>query len=214
MRVSRRMQTKIFTIQKSDTVEKAQTMMAVNNIRHLPVLEKSRLVGIISDRDIRGVLIPQRSGKEGGGKGAFYLPRDVKVDEAMTPEPLFVEPGSDIEEAARLLYMNKIGCLPVMEKNKVVGIITDYDILWVFSEIMGVLESSCRLDVTIGDDPDGFEKVTEIILKHKGKIISVGMLPIKGKKKNVYSYRLKNCETKAIIAGLKEAGYKVRDEVG
>jgi acetoin utilization protein AcuB len=190
------MQRKIFTIQHDETVEMAQTKMVVNSIRHLPVMDGGRLVGIISDRDVRGVLIPQRG--NGGKKSnqTFYLPRDVKV-----------------EEAARLLVTHKIGCLPVVDKGKVVGIITDTDILWVFCEIMGVLESSSRIDITLGRDPQAMEKATEIIRKNDGRIISVGIHPNSGKRKKIYSFRLKSCDTGPIVAGLEKAGYKVQDEV-
>lgn len=207
------MQKKIFTIQKDDPVERAQTMMAVHGIRHLPVLDGRRLVGILSDRDIRGVLIPQRLAGPAKKSGAFYLPRDVTVEEAMSPDPLWVKPGNDIEEAARLLIKNKIGCLPVVDGGKVVGIITDTDILWAFSEIMGVLESSSRVDVTLGRDPRALEKATEIIRKNRGRIISVGILPGKGRGKNVYSFRLKSCNTAPIVSALEEAGLKVKDEL-
>jgi len=214
MKVRRRMQTKIFTIQKDEPVEKAQTLMAMHNIRHLPVLDGNRLVGILSDRDVRGVLIPHRLSGSKTCQSAFYLPRDVKVEEAMSPDPLSVAPGSDIEEAARILMKNKIGCLPVVEGNKVVGIITDTDILWVFSEIMGVLESTSRIDVTLGGDPRGLERATEIIRRSKGRIISIGMMPNSGKRGKVFSFRLKSCDTTPIAAALEEAGYKVKDELG
>lgn len=215
MKVSRRMQKKIITIQKDETVERAQTLMAVNGIRHLPVLNGTRLVGILSDRDIRGILIPQRFTSSYKGNGnSFYLPGDVKVQEAMSADPLTVEPGSDIEEAARLLVTNKIGCLPVVDREKVVGIITETDILWVFSEIMGVLESSSRVDVTLGDSPKALEKATEIIRRNEGRIISVGILPNSVDDRKIYSFRLKSCDTAPIVAGLKKAGFGVKDELG
>jgi len=211
------MQRKIFTVQQEDTVEQAQTLMAVNNIRHLPVLEGRNLVGILSERDIRGVLIPHRVSGTGKNGQAFYLSRDVKVEEAMTGDPLWVTPESDIEEAARLLVHNKIGCLPVIDEGAVVGIITDTDILQVFSQIMGVLEASSRVDIELGKDPRALEKATEIIRKNNGSIISVGILPgpAKGKKgKSVYSFRLKSCDTDPIVKGLRKAGYAVKDEIG
>ncbi len=214
MKVSRRMQRKIHTVQKGETVERAHTIMAVNNIRHLPVLDGERLVGILSDRDIRGVLIPHNFSPSGKNSSTFYLPRDVKVQEAMTPEPIWVRPGSDIEEAARLLVTHKIGGLPVVDRGRVVGIITETDILWVFCEIMGVLESSCRVDVALGSSPKAMEKATEIIRLQKGRIISVGILPSPGKGKKVYSFRLRNCDTAPIVEELKRAGFKVVDEIG
>ncbi len=214
MKVSRRMQKKIYTIQKDESVEQAQTLMAVHNIRHLPVLEEKRLVGILSDRDIRSFLIPRGAPRSATKNNGFYLLRDIKVEEAMSPDPLWVRPGSDIEEAARLLIQNKIGCLPVLDGGNVVGILTDTDILWLFSEIMGVLEASARLDVALGSDPRALEKVSEIIRRKDGRIISVGLLPTTGKGKKVYSFRLKSCETGPIVTALRKAGYRVKDEIG
>jgi acetoin utilization protein AcuB len=211
------MQHKIFTVQQGDTVEQAQTLMAVKNIRHLPVLEGRKLVGILSERDIRGVLIPHRISGTSKNGNAFYLSRNVKVEEAMTGDPLWVSPDSDIEEAARLLVNNKIGCLPVVDGGTVVGIITDTDILQVFSQIMGVLEASSRVDIELGKDPRSLEKATEIIHKNNGSIISVGIVPkpAKGEKgKSVYSFRLKSCDTDPIVEGLRKAGYAVKDEIG
>jgi acetoin utilization protein AcuB len=211
------MQHRIFTVQQGDTVEQAQTLMAVNSIRHLPVLDGRNLVGILSEGDIRGVLIPQRVTGTGRKGKAFYLLRDVKVEEAMTGDPLWVTPESDIEDAARLLVNNKIGCLPVIDDGDVVGIITDTDILQLFSQIMGVLQASSRVDIELGKDPRALEKATEIIRKNNGSIISVGILPgpAKGKKgKSVYSFRLKSCDTDPIVEGLRKAGYAVKDEIG
>jgi acetoin utilization protein AcuB len=216
VKVGRRMQQQIFTIQRSETVEGAQALMAVNGIRHLPVLDGSDLVGIISERDIRAVLIPQRGSGSGRKTKAYYLPQDVLVEEAMTADPLWVAPESDIEEAARLLVTNKIGCLPVMEDGGVVGIITDTDILQIFSQIMGILEASSRIDVELGKDARALEKATEIIRRHDGSIISVGILPgpAEGKgRKNAHSFRLRSCDTKPIVRGLTEAGFTVTDEI-
>lgn len=210
------MQQQIFTIQRSETVEEAQALMAVNGIRHLPVLDGDNLVGVISDRDIRAVLIPQRDPGSGKKARAYYLPPDVRVEEAMTADPLWVAPESDIEEAARLLVTNKIGCLPVLEDGEVVGIITDTDILLVFSQIMGILEASSRIDVELGKDSRALEDVTEIIHRHNGSIISVGILPGPAQgngRTSIYSFRLRSCNTRPIVKGLTEAGFTVEDEI-
>jgi len=214
MKVRRRMQRKIFTVQKGAPIEIAQTLMSANNIRHLPVLDGNRLVGMLSERDIRAMLIPRQIKGTDTVQNGFYLPRDVTVEEAMTQDPLWVEPGSDIEEAARILVKNKIGGLPVVEDGTVVGIITETDILWVFCEIMGVLETSTRIDVRLGEDPEGLEKASEIIRLHGGRIISVAMLPQDGKGDKVHSFRLGSCDTGLIVADLRRAGFVVEDEVG
>jgi len=210
------MQQQIFTIQRGETVEEAQALMAVNGIRHLPVLDGGDLVGVISERDIRAVLIPQRGSGSGKKARAYYLPRDVLVEDAMTADPLWVAPESPIEEAARLLVTNKIGCLPVMENGGVVGIITDTDILQAFSQIMGILEASSRIDVDLGKDARALENATEIIHRHDGTIISVGILPGPAEGNGgtkAYSFRLRSCDTRPIVKGLTEAGFTVKDEM-
>lgn len=215
MRVERRMQRRVITIQKGEPVERAQTLMAVNNIRHLPVLDGERLVGVLSDSDVRGVMIPQRacSGRAARPE-AFYLPADRRVEEAMTADPAWVAPGADIEDAARALLERKIGCLPVLERNRVVGIITASDILWVFMEIMGVLESSSRIDVSLGRSPRALERATELIRQHGGEIISVGMSPGGRGAARVHHFRLRSCDTGPIAAALRAARFRVLDLMG
>lgn len=212
MKVRRRMQREIYTVQKNAPIENAQTLMSAHNIRHLPVLDGSRLVGMISDRDIRGMLIPHGAGPRRMREASFYLPSDVVVEDAMTRDPISVEPGSEIEEAARILVRNKIGGLPVVENDTVVGIITETDILTVFCEILGFLEASSRLDVLLGGEPDGLEKISEIIRRNGGRIISVAILPGAQGGKEVHSFRIGSCDTEPIIAELRKAGFGVADE--
>jgi acetoin utilization protein AcuB len=212
MKVKRRMQREIYTVQKDDPIESAQTLMSAHNIRHLPVLDGSRLVGMLSERDIRAMLIPHSPGGGRQGRASFYLPADVLVEDAMTRDPIAVAPGSEIEDAARILVDNKIGGLPVVENGTVVGIITETDILWVFCEMMGFLEASCRIDVTVGDEPDGLERVSEIIRRNGGRIISVGMLPAGQTGDRLHSFRIGSCDTEPIISELRRAGFGVADE--
>lgn len=215
MRVERRMRRRIITIQKDETVERAQTLMAINNIRHLPVLEGKRLVGVLSDRDLRSLMIPQRvRGGRKASREVFYLPVDVRVEDAMTANPAWVSPGSDIEEAARIILDRKIGCLPVLEHGRVVGIITATDILQVFMEIMGILESSSRIDVVLGKSPRALERVTELIREHHGEIISVGMSPRRRGTTQIHHFRLRSCNTGPIAGALREAGFRVLDVMG
>jgi acetoin utilization protein AcuB len=212
MKVARRMQREIYTVQRNAPIENAQTLMSAHNIRHLPVLDGNRLVGMLSERDIRAMLIPHSSTSKKGRDASFYLPGDVAVEDAMTRDPIFVEPGSEIEDAARLLLENKIGGLPVVENDTVVGIITETDILYVFCEMMGFLEASTRLDIVVDSEPEGLEKISEIIGRHGGRIISVAMLPGEMEGKKVHSFRLGQCDTTPIVAELRTAGFAVADE--
>jgi acetoin utilization protein AcuB len=215
MRVERRMRRKVITIQRDESVERAQTLMAINGIRHLPVLEGRRLVGVLSDSDIRALMIPQRACSTAARRREiFFLPAGVRVEEAMSADPVSVPPGADIEEAARLLIARRIGCLPVVDRGRLVGIITETDILWVFMEIMGILASSSRIDIALGRRPRAMERATEVIHAQRAEIISVGMSPGRGRAPRLHHFRLKSCDTAPIATALRKAGFRVREAIG
>jgi len=215
MRIERRMRLSVISVQRDESVDHAQTLMAQHGIRHLPVLEGRRLVGIISDRDVFGTSIQQRRDAGGMSAGrAYFLVPGVRVDEVMTPDPVVISPGADIEEAARLFIERKIGCLPVVDHGRVVGIITEADVLAVVTEILGLLESSSRIDVALGRDPRALERTSEIIRRHRGRIISVGMSPARAGSPRVHHFRLKHCDVAPIAASLRRAGFRVLESMG
>lgn len=97
-----------------------------------------------------------------------------------------------------------------MEKEKLVGIITETDILAVFIEMMGILISSSRIDIALENNPDSFEEACQIIKAHHGRIISVGLTPQdEDKKGRGYFFRLEQCDLTPFIKAFKKAGYEV-----
>lgn len=208
MKVGLRLKQKLITVSPGDGLELAFQLMMANGIRHLPVVEKNKVVGIISDRDLQGSLILSR--KEEAGRDVFFIPPGVKVAEVMTSDPIVITPHTDVEEAARLMYHHRISSLPVVEDGRPVGIITDSDILGIFIEIMGVIESSSRIDVEMDDTPDSLNHAAEIIKKCNGKIISVAMSPPGDDHRRTYYFRLASCDTAPIVKSLMEAGYKIK----
>jgi len=107
----------------------ANALMHAEGIRHVAVIEDGKLVGILSDRDLRNHW--------------GYLDR-TKVNAAMTPDPITVGPDVGIEQAARLLLSHKVGSLPVVENGKVIGIITTTDFLRALLDVGHVVSASCR----------------------------------------------------------------------
>ena len=121
MRVAERMIPNPVVISPTDTLATARRLMDRGKFRALPVLENGKLVGIVTDRDLRK--------HEGlAGKAAEYL-EWTKVTVAMTPDPMTVSPESLTLDAARLLLERKIGGLPVVDNGKLVGIVTTSDLL-------------------------------------------------------------------------------------
>lgn len=185
---------KVVSIPRNCHIVEALSLMKKYSIRHLPVVDNGLLMGLISESDLRQVMIPS-------------LMEDLRVDQLMIKNPVTISPEESLEEAARLIYRYKIGGLPVVEKGKLVGILTTPDILAAFIQLMGVLEASSRLDIQLAARPKAFEEASGIIQKKGGEIISVGMMG-KGPKKT-YLFRLKRCPIEPIIQALEKVGHKV-----
>ncbi|MBI4012591.1 MAG: CBS domain-containing protein [Candidatus Rokubacteria bacterium] len=189
------MSTDLVTVRPAESVRRAYEIMRDRRIRHLLVTEYGRLVGILSDRDLRPILLSP------GLTGA-------SVAEVMSETPTTIAPGASVEDAASLLVVRKIGCLPVVEEERLVGIVTETDLLAVLVELLGLLSQSTRVDVVVPGGPDAYEKVVEVIRDHQGQIISVGAVP-SPIGETVFSVRLEPCDPRPLVAALTKAGFQV-----
>ena len=116
----------VTTVGPQDSLSTVYDMMDTNRIRHLPVVDEDRrLVGILSNRDLI------RATVEGGSDLTVTAQRQmlnyVRVDEVMNTSPATIEPSADVREAGEMLLEYKLGCLPVVEGEALVGIITESD---------------------------------------------------------------------------------------
>jgi acetoin utilization protein AcuB len=178
------------------SIQEAIELMKTHSIRHLPVVDgQERLVGWVSDTELRGVFIAS-------------MIEELTVGDVMIADPITVSSSDVLEQAALLISKHKIGGMPVLEDGKLVGIITVVDILEAFVDIMGVLGSSSRLDVRLGDSRDAFPEVSRIIREHDGEIISVGILSQETPER-IYSFRIEKCDTEPLRQALEEQGYEV-----
>ena len=172
--------------------------MKANSIRHLPVVSgENVLKGFVTLADLKIGLIPS-------------MVADVSLYDLMVKNPITIDPDADIEIAAQLFYKYKIGGMPVVKKGKLVGIITETDILRAFTDMMGILTASSRLDVVVEDEPGLFKKALQTIHDHGGDIINVG-LTAQRTKKRTYFFRLSPCKTAGIRDALEKEGFEVVD---
>ncbi len=186
------------TITEKASVSDAIELMKVNSIRHLPVVsQKKMLKGFLTLADLKQGLIPSMVG-------------DLTLTDLMIKKPITVDPDNDIEIAAQLIYKHKIGGIPVVKKNKLVGIITESDILRAFIDMMGILTASSRIDVVVKDEPGLFKKALQIINDNGGDIINVGMAAQQTSKR-IYYFRLSVCKTGIIKKALEDSGFEVAD---
>lgn len=118
-------------------------------VRHVPVLDDDVLVGIISDRDLKSVLpgfigSPLDTGDD--------RPSKLTAGDIMTKHVRTLEPMALVEDAARVMVEERIGAMPVVQDGKLVGILTETDVLLLFVRAMGILEPSSRIDVLLPMD--------------------------------------------------------------
>ena len=184
------------TITVKTSISEAIELMKVNSIRHLPVVSKGKkLEGFLTLADLKQGLIPSMLG-------------DLSLQDLMIKEPITVGPDDEIEFAAQLIYQHKIGGMPVVKENKLVGIITASDILRAFIDMMGILSSTSRIDVVIGDQPDDLKKAMQIVNDQGGDIINVAMTADQTGRR-IYYFRLATCKTDIIKKALETQGYEV-----
>lgn len=126
-RVRDRMSLSPFTVGPEDSLQAAIDLLHKHNIRELPVVDRGRLVGIVTDRDLREIA-PSYPVFRDPQEIAYYL-KGLKVSTAMTADPLTIAPDAPLAEAAQLLCTYRIGSLPVVEKEDLVGIISVTDLL-------------------------------------------------------------------------------------
>lgn len=126
MRVRDLMKAPVQSVERSDTMGKALQMMKQHGIRHLPVLEDGKVIGILSDRDLRSPDIP-------GRWHAIPWSDSIAVEWVMSAPVLVLSPDASISDAASLMHAERIDCAPVVDNGKLVGIITSSDLL----EILG-----------------------------------------------------------------------------
>lgn len=206
MLVGRRMRTSLITVTKEATLGQARELLHSHRIRHLPVMEGDRLVGILTDRDIRQASPSSTAGISPDRTAAFLA--QIPVTEAMVRDVRTVSPYTTIEEASRLMIEHKIGCLPVTEADRLVGIITETDILGVLVEVMGIREPSTRFELTIPDRPGALAEVTRIIKTHEVNISSIVTMPHWEAGKRLAVIRLKTMNPQPILKDLAAAGFE------
>ncbi len=184
------------TITEKSTIQEAIEIMKANSIRHLPVVgQENILKGFVTLADLKTGFIPS-------------MVADVYLRDLMIANPVTVGPDDYIEIAAKLIYKHKIGGMPVVQDGKLVGVITQTDILRAFIDMMGILTSSSRIDVVIGREAGSFKKALQIIHDSGGDIINVGVKP-QMKSDRTYYFRLTPCKTAGIKAVLEGEGYEV-----
>lgn len=176
MYIGRIMHTDLVTVTPDNSLVQARRIMDSKPIEHLLVVDKQgELVGILSDRDLK-----QNWASPATTLSAHelsYLLEKVEVRSIMIRTVLTVSPSTTVERAAYILQQNSISALPVLDKGKLVGIITSSDVMGVLLHAIGMGKQSSRLSVYVKDDIGALSRITSTLRDEKINIQSIFSFP-------------------------------------
>jgi len=161
----------VFSVGAEASISEVVNLMREKKVKHVPVVADGVLLGVISDRDIK-----QYSPSKGTSLDIFelnYLLAKTTAREIMRSKVLTTSPETPVEEAAMELYDNNIGCLPVVEGGKLVGIISDRDMYRVLVEITGARRGGVRVSLPVEDRPGSIREVADLIREHGFRLQSI-----------------------------------------
>ena len=193
------MRSPVVGVPPETTLADAYRTMREKAFRHLPVVEGERLVGVITDRDLRlatSALAP------------VPFAADSSVAEVMCREPLTADAEDAVEDAARVMRERKIGCLPVVEGGRVIGIITGIDLLDALIRMTGVDKPSGRLEIRLPDRPGELARLTAFMSGRGLNIHSILTSP-EGPECVRAVLRVGSIETRLVARELRLAGFEV-----
>ena len=191
------------------TAGEALALCTEERIRHLPVLEGERLVGIVSDRDLRSAAPAL------GDPGRASALAKIRVSEVMTRDVVSARPDDPIEEAANRMRERRIGCLPVVEDERLVGILTSSDVMEALAQLIGAHEPGSRLVASIPDRPGSLAGAAGIFGLLGINIVSVVAGPRQEPPPGEQGpwraaiFRIDTIDTTEAVETLEEAGYSV-----
>ncbi|SEM38784.1 acetoin utilization protein AcuB [Mesobacillus persicus] len=199
------MKTELITLSKDHTIEDACRLMEEKRIRHLPITDENQLlVGLVTDRDIRDAM-PSR-----------YLcdstPEILEnsLESLMTTDLITCHPLDFVEEIAALFYEHSIGCLPIVNDRKLVGIVTETDLLHTLIALTGAHQPGSQIEVKVANKGGMLNSVASIISARKANISSVLVYPYqKDDRYKILVFRVQTMNPINIIEDLKKAGFHV-----
>ncbi|QFT90220.1 Hypoxic response protein 1 [Bacillus sp. THAF10] len=204
MIVERIMKKNVLTLLPSDTVEQALLLMEEKSIRHIPIVnDKQQLVGIVSDRDIRNGLQAALYGNSAQEDMKQPLSRVMKTN-LLTGHPL-----DFVEEVAATFYDYKISCLPIIQDSKLVGIVTETDLLYTFVQLTGANQPASQFEVKVENISGKLAEVTAILSKRKLNILSVLVYPHQDEQYKILVFRVQTMNPTSVIQDLQGNGYEV-----
>lgn len=203
LRVRDAMTREVVTVGPEAGANEAWGLCREKNIRHLPVVEGGRLVGIVSDRDLRDVSPPRGTGDQENTL-AWVRVRDIMSTNVVTAHPL-----DTVDYAARVIYENRFNCLPVCAEGDLAGILTSSDLVRTLVELVGAQGRGSWIEVEVPNEPGQLAEITNVIKDRQVNISGVFLAPASRETFRTIVLRLETTDPSGVARALEGAGYAV-----
>ena len=204
------MTSNVITIPSDTPVLDAEQIMLFHKFERLPIVDKGKLVGLVTKDNL---LKASPSDATSFSRGElYYLLAKLTVKQIMKKKVVTVSPNTTVEQAAAIAQKNKVGCLPVLEGDKVVGIVTTNDFFYkILNPLLGLGEAGKRIIVHGANEPEKMQKVLEVLRQHDIEVKSLCSLKANEPEKNDFILHLNTEDVDRIIKQFKEAGFKAEE---
>ncbi len=166
------MSTRLVSVDPDDSMSHAMRLLKENHIGRLPVISNGRLVGIVSDKDLKRAGASDATALE--VHELAYLLSRVKVKDIMTPKPITVHMYDTIEEAALIMLESKISGVPVVDDGGgVVAMLTQSDIFRALISLTGVTRGGVQFALDLPDEGGSIKRAADVIRKYGGRMVSI-----------------------------------------
>ena len=204
------MTTNVVTIPSSTSVSEARRIMEAHGFSRLPVVDKGKLVGMVTARRLDQVS-PSKATSLTMWE-LSYLLNKTTVKEIMVRDVVTVTPDTTVEESVALAQSHKVGALVVLEGSRVVGISSTNDLFYkMFNPILGIGEPGTRIEVAGGGEGKALEEVVSLINKHGLKIVTLHIITPPGATEKMVVVHLGSEDVSQLVADLDSKGYKVNE---
>ena len=208
MRVRDIMSTNVVTVDEKTSIHDARKIMEAHKIRRLPVMKKDKLVGLVTKH-----MLLEASPSPATALSIHelhYLLAKMTVKDIMVKNPYTISPDMPVEEGLQLGQQKGYGAFPVVEEGRLVGVVTESDIVRVMTRVLGVREKGKRIDLRTSNEFGNMKKIMDILDKNKTVLLSMMTLPPEEWEKDwLVVLRLKSEAAEPIAKELESSGFKV-----
>ncbi len=162
----------VLTVDENTSLMRATRIMKENNIRKLPVVSHGKLLGILSDRDVKEASPSKNTSLD--IHELYYLLSEMKVNDVMTKEPITMRGTDSLEKAALIMLENKISGIPVLdESERLIGLLSETDVMLGFIHATGIKDGAVQYVFNLPDAPGAVTELVQVLRDNESRIISM-----------------------------------------